>query len=89
MAKQGPFGQHQLLHAQWPNDCCLCRSEQRVKDLEAEVKDLRAIATELLEVAEDMRDYTHVWDWKYGEYWDGVLERAREAAGAAAAMQEG
>ena len=33
---------------------------------------------ELLEAAEDMRNYTREWDWKYGEYWDGVLSKARE-----------
>lgn len=44
---------------------------------------LQAVVDELLGVADDMRIYTHDWDWKYGEYWDGVLEKAREAAKAA------
>ena len=44
----------------------------------AAVEELAAGFKSLLEVAEDMRDYTHDWDWKYGEYWDAELKKARE-----------
>ena len=38
--KQG-FDQHQLLHAHWPSDCCLCKYEK-------EVKRLRIVADQLM-----------------------------------------
>lgn len=41
---------------------------------------LQAIVDKLLEVGDDLRCYTHDWDWKYGEYWDKELNEAREAA---------
>ncbi len=44
-----------------------------------EIKRLQAIVDKLLEVGDDLRCYTHDWDWKYGEYWDKELNEAREA----------
>jgi hypothetical protein len=44
-----------------------------------EAAELHERLTELLDAADDMRAYTHDWDWKYGEYWDGELAKAREA----------
>jgi len=32
--------QHKLLHQYWPNDCCLCTHEAKVKELEEKVKEL-------------------------------------------------
>ena len=34
-------------------------------------KRLRELIHErLFELVDDLRCYTHNWDWKYGEYWD-------------------
>jgi hypothetical protein len=35
--KVGAFPQHQVLHAHWPNDCCLCRAEERAEKAETEL----------------------------------------------------
>jgi len=35
MTKQG-FDQHNLLHLQWPQNCCLCRAETNLAALRAE-----------------------------------------------------
>ena len=40
----------------------------------------------LLEAAEDMRSYTHEWDWKYGDHWDNELRMARKAVDAVLAV---
>lgn len=44
-----------------------------------EIERLQAVFTNLLELADDLREYTHNWDWKYGEYWDRELNAAHEA----------
>jgi hypothetical protein len=62
------------------------------KVLAAEVERLQAIVDalpKLLEVAEDMRAYTHDWDWKYGEYWDNELAKAAEHAAKAQGGADG
>lgn len=32
----------------------------------------------LLELAQELRNYTHDWDWKYGEEWDSEMKRSEE-----------
>lgn len=44
---------------------------------------LREAMVALLEDAEDIRDYTHDWDWKHGARWDKDLAKAREVLAAA------
>ena len=46
-----------------------------------EVERLRKMNDDLLELATDLRGYTAQWDWKYGPYWDGVLEAATKGNG--------
>jgi L-2-hydroxyglutarate oxidase LhgO len=41
MTKQG-FDQHNLLHLQWPQNCCLCRAETELAALRAENERLKA-----------------------------------------------
>jgi len=36
-AKQG-LDQHNLLHLHFPNDCCLCKAELRIKKLEIQLE---------------------------------------------------
>lgn len=43
-----------------------------------EIEHLYERFASLLEVAEDLRCYTTEWDWKYGDWWDAELEKARE-----------
>ena len=45
--KQG-FDQHQLLHAHWPSDCCLCKYEKEVKRLQEHSQWIDDNATKLL-----------------------------------------
>lgn len=40
--KIGPTNQHEVLHKHYgPEDCCLCRAEQKVEELEKELRGLR------------------------------------------------
>ena len=39
-AKQG-WDQHQLLHASWPDNCCLCIHEKEIKRLQNDQEDWR------------------------------------------------
>ena len=40
MTKQLNIDQHQPLHVLYPNDCCLCKAEDRIKELEEKIKKL-------------------------------------------------
>jgi len=42
MAKVTLPQQHQMLEQYWPGDCCLCRYEQMLKDLEKQLKKTKA-----------------------------------------------
>lgn len=44
-----------------------------------EVEKLRQAGRDLLEVSDDLRLYTADWNWKYGDYWDEELIKARSA----------
>ena len=41
MATKAGMDQHNMLHRHWPNDCCLCRQESRIRELEAELAKCR------------------------------------------------
>lgn len=41
----------------------------------------RAAYADLLELAEELRGYTHEWDWKYGEEWNAAIARAKAVLG--------
>ena len=47
----------------------------------AELERLREALREALEYADDLRGYTHDWDWKYGEMWDAQREALDEGGG--------
>ena len=34
--------QHNILHENFPNNCCLCKANDRVKELQIEIAELRA-----------------------------------------------
>ncbi len=53
------------------------RLEYFLERREAEIAVLRKALMVLLEEAEDIREYTHDWDWKYGAMWDETLANAR------------
>ena len=40
MAKQITENQHLILHQQWPNDCCLCKSENMTNKLKQDVRNI-------------------------------------------------
>jgi hypothetical protein len=59
--KTGPFpNQHDILHVHYPNDCCLCKAEARVVELETKLKiigkfmnrlkDMKSMPPEFMEV---------------------------------------
>lgn len=40
LAKIDGFDQHDLLHRQWPTNCCLCAKELVITDLQLKVREL-------------------------------------------------
>ena len=50
MTKQG-FDQHNLLHLQWPQNCCLCRAETDLAALRAECERLHEALEPLAGIA--------------------------------------
>ena len=65
------FGEHK-------DDPCPCGWSSKT-DKDSKIKRLHEIIDKLLELGDDLRCYTHDWDWKYGEAWDKDLDEIREA----------
>lgn len=42
----------------------------RVDKLEEENKEIKTALLTVLELIDELRGYTHDWDWKYGKDWD-------------------
>lgn len=56
-ATKYPFpNQHVILHQMYPNDCCLCKAEARIAELETKLKDFeeRFEALKALEPKENL-----------------------------------
>lgn len=56
--KQPTIDQHEILHVHYPNDCCLCRAEGKVKELEYKIQQLE-------EKLKDSNKTTHNVDSNY------------------------
>ena len=57
--KIGPLNQHEYLHPHYGvHDCCLCKAEERIKDLELELATAKVA----------IKEYR-----KYIDYIDGIL----------------
>ena len=68
--KQGPADQHIVLHQQWPTDCCLCRAQGRIAELETELVRFKCRP-------EYLHGYDDGCDSRQGEI-DNLLSRLRE-----------
>jgi hypothetical protein len=56
-----------------------------------EIEELERALRDALELADDLRSYTHDWDWKYGEYWDrtrAVLEKDKQPSATGSVGEE-
>ena len=47
MAVKTGFDQHDLLHKYYPDNCCLCKAEQRIKELEKEISQLTILSQKM------------------------------------------
>ena len=62
--KQAPLNQHIILHQHYPDNCCLCREEDRVSKLKSALRTL----TELIQKQENLDPEiralvdAHFWD---------------------------
>jgi len=52
----------------------------KLRSAEAEASALRESLEKALALADDLRSYTHDWDWKYGEFWDGERQALTQPA---------
>jgi hypothetical protein len=46
------INQHDILHQHYPDDCCLCKAEARIRELEVEVEKWKKFAKELYDESE-------------------------------------
>jgi len=40
--------QHDMLHKAYPDNCCLCKAEQRIKELEKEISQLTILSQKMV-----------------------------------------